>query len=368
MTEFLIQRSANETPANEVAEILANPGFGVYRTDHMVMAKWSNGNWHDFQVVPFEDLKIDPRAMALHYGQEIFEGLKAFAGDNGKITMFRPNANAARMQVSAERMAMPTLPVEDFVEACDQLVRIDQRWVPSTPGTSLYIRPYMFATEAHIGVRSAHEFHFMVIALPVAPFFSAGFEPISLAVLDEFTRAAKGGTGEAKCAGNYAASLLAKQHAKDMGCSEVLWLDAAEHKYIEELSGMNVFFVEETANGPRLITPNLNGTILHGITRDSLMQLAPVLDIETEERDITIDEIETRAAKGEITEAFACGTAAVIAPISDLKFEGGKTVTFGNGKPGKTTTRLYEELIAIQQGHSALFPEWRHVVEGASAN
>lgn len=365
MSKFTVTRSDTPTPADEVSALLENPGFAVRNTDHMATARWADGKWSDFAITPYKALELDPRAMALHYGQAIFEGMKAFACPDGSVSVFRAEANAERLVVSAERMAMPPLPVDTFLQACDELIRTDQRWIPTAKGTSLYLRPYMFATEAHIGVRAAVEFEFVVIALPAAPLFSSTFDAISVAVMDNYVRAARGGTGEAKCAGNYAASLLAKNEAKALGCSEVLWLDAAEHTYIEELSGMNVFVVEGSGDSAKLITPPLNGTILRGITRDSILQVGAALGYGVEEREISIDEISKRAASGEITEAFACGTAAVIAPIGSIRRRE-EEIQLADGKPGATTTRLYNELVAIQEGRSSQFPEWRHVVEGAS--
>lgn len=364
---FSIETSDHLASENEIAAIHADPGFAVHASDHMASARWSNGEWTDLRIHPFEPIKLDPRAMALHYGQEIFEGLKAFAIDDGSVAMFRPEENAKRFVLSAERMAMAPLPVEVFIDACEELIRIDQRWIPTTPGSSFYLRPFMYASEPHIGVRAALEFSFSVIALPTAPFFSATFDAITVGVVDQYVRAAKGGTGEAKCAGNYAASLLAKQQVVAMGCAEVLWLDAKEHRYVEELSGMNLFFVEHRDGmNDRLVTPPLNGTILRGVTRESLLQLCATLGYETEEREITIDELETRTKSGEISEAFACGTAAVIAPIGRVKRRDQDEIVFGSGKPGETTTRLYDELVDIQKGRSELFPEWRHIVSGAS--
>lgn len=364
-TALSINRVAVPRTQDDVDHVLANPGFAMYPTEHMVTARWAGGHWAEFAVHPFQSIVIDPRAMALHYGQAIFEGMKAFAQPDGSVAVFRPEQNAMRFARSAERMSMPPLSVEQFVDACDALIAVDRRWVPTMPGTSLYLRPFMFASEAHVGVRSAVEFEFLVLALPAAPFFSADFQPIKVGVLDQYVRASRGGTGEAKCAGNYAASLRAKREAATFGCSEVLWLDANEHRFVEELSGMNVFFVERQGDRVRLLTPSLQGTILRGITRESLLLLAPALGLEVEERPIDIDEVEERAAKGEIVEAFACGTAAVIAPISGVAWPHGREIHFGTGTAGKVTTQLYSELIAIQEGRSTRFADWRHAVEGA---
>lgn len=360
-----IQLTDHPTSEEDLRRILADPGFATHATDHMVVADVVNGVWGDLSLRPYKDFVLEPRTMGIHYGQEIFEGLKAFVMDDGQIVIFRPADNAQRFVRSAERMSMTPLPVEMFVEACEELVRVDSRWVPSAPGTSLYIRPFMFASEAHIGIRSAHQYSFAVIALPASPFFSSNFSAITVGIPDRLVRAAKGGTGEAKCAGNYAASLLAKSQLAAFGCSEAMWLDSKEHRYVEELSGMNLFFVEKAGTTVRLITPPLNGSILRGVTRDSLIKLANSNGVEVQEREIGIDEIAQRSETGEITEAFACGTAAVVAPIGRIRQSNGEMIVFGDGTSGEYTTSLYNELVSVQLGRSDKFPEWRYVVEGA---
>lgn len=361
-----IHNHESPTPITEIDRIRNNPGFAVHATDHMISATWSDGEWTAAKLVPFANLSLDPRAMALHYGQSVFEGLKAIGRDDGEVALFRPDMNARRLQVSAERFAMPALPIGTFLEACELLVETEQDWIPTARGSSLYLRPILFATEPFLGVRPAKEYQLLVLASPAAPYFNASLQSITVGVLDEYTRASFGGTGAIKCAGNYAASYRAKQITHDeMGCDEVLWLDAATRTYVEELGGMNVMFVERNRDITRVITPRLDGTILPGITRASLLDLAPVLGFEVIERDIYLDELRARAGSGEITEAFACGTAAVVAPIERIRQRQADDIVFNGGAVGEITTRLFDELVAIQRGESAHFSEWRHVVEAA---
>ncbi len=293
-----------------VSVILAAPGFGLHFTDHMVAISWNNEQgWHDAQVRAYGPLQLDPAASVLHYGQEIFEGIKAYRHADGSIWTFRPQANGERLQRSARRLALPELPVDLFVESLRQLVAVDGNWVPSAPETSLYFRPFMIADEAFLGVRAAHKASYYVIASPAGPYFANGVAPVSIWLSTEYARAAKGGTGAAKCGGNYAASLLPQQKAYAQGCSQVLFLDPVEGKYIEELGGMNVFLVYRDGT---LVTPELSGSILEGITRDSILQLARDRGMQVIERKVAIDEWKQGVASGEITEVFACGTAAVV--------------------------------------------------------
>ena len=338
------------------AAILADPGFGKHLTDHMVTARFAGGGWSEPVLAPLADLALSPAAMVLHYGQAVFEGLKAYRQPDGTVALFRVADNAARFNRSAVRMAMPTLPVETFVDACRTLVRADVDWVPTRSGQSLYLRPFMFATEPNLGVRAAQELLFAVIASPVDTFFPGGVRPISVRTADTAVRAAPGGLGAAKCAANYSASLQTKTAATSEGFDEVLWLDAIEHRWVEELSGMNAFVVRDSRPGDgdglgELVTPPLSDTILEGITRASIIELARSFDIAVHEEPIAADDWVADAAAGRITEAFACGTAAVIAPIGTLTTATG-AATMGDGSPGPVTLRLREALVAIQEGRA----------------
>ena len=282
----------------------------------------------------------------LHYGQEIFEGIKAYRHADGSIWTFRPHANGARLQRSAARLALPQLPVDEFVESLRQLIAVDHDWVPSKPETSLYFRPFMIATEAFLGVRAANAVSYLVIASPAGAYFSKGVAPVSIWLSQDYARAARGGTGAAKCGGNYAASLLPQQEARAQGCSQVLFLDPVEEKYLEELGGMNVFLV---CKDGRIVTPELSGSILEGVTRSSILQLARDRGMRVEERRVSIDEWKDGVASGEIVEAFACGTAAVVTPIGELKGEG-FSIGDINAPAGEVTMAIRKELTDIQYG------------------
>lgn len=335
-------------------------GFGTHFTDHMASARWDRERgWTTGEISRSRDLILSPAAMVLHYGQAIFEGLKAFAQPDGGVALFRPDAGADRMRRSAQRMAMPELPAETFVAACVDLVRADRESVPTAPGTSLYLRPFMLATEAQLGVRAAHEFLFLVIAGPVEPFFSLEPTPISVFTSTEFSRAAAGGVGAAKCAGNYAASLLGRERARANGHDEMLWLDSISHEWIEELSGMNVFFVVRDSDEERLVTPMLTDTILAGITRDSILRLARDAGIPVEERRVSLEEIKHRSAEGTLSEAFACGTAAVVAPIGTIGDASGSYRTGAGTQPGRLTLRLRGQLTDLQTGVTPDPYKWR---------
>jgi branched-chain amino acid aminotransferase len=343
--QFTEQRSASPAGDQRRAEILANPGFGKFFTDHMVTATWTkDGGWHDAGLVPYGPIQLDPAAAVLHYAQEIFEGLKAFRREDGSVWAFRPEANAQRLARSARRLALPQLPEEDFLAAIELLVRTDLAWVPSGAEQSLYLRPFMFASETFLGVRPAAEVQFLVIASPVGAYFSGGIKPVSLWLSSEYTRAAVGGTGEAKCGGNYAASLAPMVEATERGCDQVVFLDAVERTWVEELGGMNVFFVHRDG---RLVTPEL-GTILEGVTRGSILSLAKELGLEVEERKVSIDEWRDGVASGAISEVFACGTAAVITPIGRLVWEGGEVTA----PEGEVTMRLRKTLVDLQYGRA----------------
>ncbi len=341
--QFLRKSNPDAKSEEERNAILADPGFGKHFTDHMVDICWSKvGGWHRPRVQPYGPISLDPAAAVLHYAQEIFEGLKAFRHADGSIWAFRPEANAARLQRSAVRMALPELPTEYFLDSIKELIAADGAWVPSAPGTSLYLRPFMFAKESFLGVRPAEKVNYYVIASPAGAYFKGGLAPVSIWLTTEYARAAKGGTGAAKTGGNYASSLIAQQEAYENGCDQVLFLDSEEEKYLEELGGMNVVLVKKDGT---LVTP-ASDSILEGITRDSILQLAADRGHSVERRRVTMDEWREGAASGEIVEAFACGTAAVIAPIGLLKakdFEIRHEAT-------ETAMSLREELTDIQYG------------------
>jgi branched-chain amino acid aminotransferase len=331
--------------------LMADPGFGRVHTDHMVAIRWSvDKGWHDAKLTAYEPLVLDPASMVLHYGQAIFEGLKAYRQADGGVAVFRPDENAHRFNRSAARLAMPELPVELFLAAVDLLVDTDRDWVPTAEGQSLYLRPFMIATEAQVGMRPAHEYLFLLIAFPVTPFFSGEVKPVTVWLSDEYVRAAVGGTGEAKCAGNYAGSLLAQRQAAEQGCDQVVWLDAVERRWVEEMGGMNLFFVRD--GGMTLMTPALTGTLLPGVVRDSLLQLAPDLGLTVEEGRISADEWRKSAEDGSLSEVFACGTAAVIAPVGQAKSRSGDWA-IGDGQPGPVTLRLRDALLDLQYGRAA---------------
>ncbi|WP_282202610.1 branched-chain amino acid aminotransferase [Kitasatospora fiedleri] len=359
---FDLKPSARPLSDEEREARLASPGFGRVFTDHMVTVRWTEGlGWHDAQLTPYAPLEIDPANMTLHYGQSIFEGLKAYRQADGSIATFRPEANAARFQASARRLAMPELPIETFVEAVELLVQQDRDWVPNQPEQSLYLRPFMFATEVGLGVRPANSYLFMIIASPAGAYFSGGVKPVSVWLSEDYVRAAPGGTGAAKCAGNYAASLVAQAEAAAKGCDQVVWLDATEHKWVEEMGGMNLYFVLGEGEDATVVTPELSGSLLPGITRDSLLALAADLGHRTEERRISTDEWKRGNADGTITEVFACGTAAVITPVGHVK-SATADWTVATGEPGPVTLKLRDALLAIQGGRAADAHGWMHTI------
>jgi branched-chain amino acid aminotransferase len=356
-----LKPSAHPLPAAERAAMLANPGFGRHFTDHMVTIRWTEGRgWHDAQLVPYAPLSVDPANMTLHYAQSIFEGLKAFRQQDGSVAAFRPEANAERFQASARRMAMPELPVELFVAACDALVTQDVAWVPSAGEQSLYLRPFMFATEVGLGVRPANEFLFMVIASPAGAYFPGGVKPVSVWLSEEYVRAAPGGTGAAKCAGNYAASLVAQAQAIEKGCEQVVWLDAIERRWVEEMGGMNLYFVRTAPDGTRhILTPELSGSLLPGITRRSLLRIAADLGYDVVEGRISVEEWQATAEDGTLTEVFACGTAAAITPVGSVRSTRADW-TIADGEPGEVTMRLRKALLDIQTGAAPDTHGWLH--------
>lgn len=338
------------------AAILANPGFGTHFTDHMVAIDYHEARgWHDARVVPYGPIALDPAAAVLHYAQEIFEGMKAYRLADGGIALFRPEANAARFNASAARLAMPAIDPALFVEAVRQQVLADAAWFPAVEGGSIYLRPFMFASEPFLGVRPARSYTFLVIASPVGNYFKSGAPAVSIWVSD-YTRAAPGGTGAAKCGGNYAASLVPTAEAFARGHDQVLFLDAAEHRWVEELGGMNLFFVH--ADGT-LVTPPLGGTILPGITRDSLIALARDEGLAVREDRYALDQWRDDAQSGALVECFACGTAAVVTPVGKVADASGE-FTIGSGGPGQVTQRLRQRLVAIQRGEAPDPHGWVH--------
>ncbi|AVZ39127.1 MULTISPECIES: branched-chain amino acid aminotransferase [unclassified Dietzia] len=350
MSQFDIRPSANPRTAAEREAILAAPGFGKHFTDHMVTLPYSDGSWGTPTVEAYAPLSIDPSAVVLHYAQTIFEGLKAYRQADDSIASFRPEQNAARFNRSAQRLAMPTLPEELFMESLRQIVAIDRDWVPAAGGEeALYLRPFMIATETGLGVRPADEYLYSVIASPAGAYFSRGVAPVSVWLSTEYVRASPGGTGAAKFGGNYAASLRAQEQAAGEGCDQVVWLDAIERRYVEEMGGMNLFFILGTGDSAEIVTPELSGSLLPGVTRDSLIRLARHLGYPVTERKVSVEEWETGVASGEITEVFACGTAAVITPVGSVRHSGGG-YTVGDGGPGEITMRLRETLTGIQRG------------------
>ncbi len=344
---YRITKNPNPASAERRAEIHADPGFGRYFTDHMLSITWTAADsWHDARIEPYGPIPMDPASSVLHYAQEIFEGMKAYRYADDSVWTFRPEANSARFNKSARRIALPEMPEAIFIESLEKLVQLDVDWVPSGGEKSLYLRPFMFASEVFLGVRPSAEVRYMVIASPVGAYFSGGVKPVKIWLSSNYTRAARGGTGEAKCGGNYAAGLAAQIEAAEQGCDQVCFLDAFEHKWVEELGGMNVYFV--FADG-RLVTPAL-GTILEGITRASILELAKEIGLQPEERPISIDEWREGWASGEIKEVFACGTAAVVTPIGRVVWEDGHV---GNDTAGEMTMRIRKSLIDVQYGRVA---------------
>jgi branched-chain amino acid aminotransferase len=357
--DFDIRPNPSPVSAAERAALLANPGFGRVFTDHMVTIRYADGKgWYDARVEARAPIQVDPATAVLHYAQEIFEGLKAYHTAGGGVTMFRPEANAARFRTSAERMAMVPLPEELFLASLDEIVKADRDWIPTTDDGSLYLRPFMFASEVFLGVKPSAEYLYLVIASPVGSYFKGGVQPVSVWVSQDYTRAAPGGTGAAKCGGNYAASLLPQAQAVEHGCDQALFLDAVERRYVDELSGMNVFFVYGDGT---LVTPPLTGSILPGITRDSVITLARDNGLTVVERPYSFDEWRADAASGELREAFACGTAAVITPIGTVRWPDGEFAV-GGGESGRVTMDLRQQLVDIQRGRAEDRYGWVHRV------
>ena len=351
---FELRPNPRPRPDAEREAILSDPGFGLHFTDHMAVAIWTAADgWHDSAIVPYGPFTLDPATAVLHYAQEVFEGLKAYGHADGTVWSFRADQNAARMARSATRLALPVLKPEDFLASIDALVAADAAWVPSAgQGTdreqSLYLRPFMFASEAFLGVRPAKRVTYCCIASPAGPYFASGVRPVKIWISTAYTRAAPGGTGAAKCGGNYAASLIAQQEAADHGCDQVMFADAAEHRWIEELGGMNIYAVTTDLE---LITPELTGSILEGVTRDSILMLAKEFGLTPVERRIGVDELIEGIDSGLVSEIFACGTAAVITPIGELRDDAGSYLIAG-GETGETTAALRKNLLDIQYGRA----------------
>jgi branched-chain amino acid aminotransferase len=336
----------------------SNLSFGKHLSDHMFLMDYkSDTGWHNARILPYGNFSLDPASACLHYGQAIFEGLKAYRGKDDKIRLFRAGENMNRLNHSAWRMCMPQVDKDELLQAIKTLIQIEKRWVPEANGTSLYVRPFMIATEAFLGVRPAKEYLLSVILSPVGAYYAEGFSPVKIFVTDKYVRAVSGGVGEAKTAGNYAASLMASEKAKELGFTQVLWLDAAERRYIEEVGTMNIFFLLEDA----LVTPELSGSILPGITRDSVLRLARGWGLRVEERPITINEVLEKVKNKALKECFGTGTAAVISPVGDLYYKG-ENYSINGGKTGDLAQRLFDEITGLQYGERKDAYGWMDII------
>ncbi len=343
--EILVEKAADDFLKAKPDE--NSLGFGQHMADHMFVMQYDEKvGWHDAVIKPYGNFSLDPAAMVLHYGQEIFEGLKAYRGHDDKIFLFRPTDNLKRMNVSAARMCMPEIPVEDVFKGLKKLIALDKDWVPRADGATLYIRPTMVASEAGLGVRPAKRYIFFIINCPVGAYYPEGFNPVKIFVTDKYVRAVAGGVGNVKTGGNYAASIMAAVEAQKQGYTQVLWLDAIERRYIEEVGTSNIFFLIED----ELITPPLTGSILPGITRDSVLRLTRDWGLKVSEKRISIDEVLAANEKGNLQEIFGTGTAAVISPVGELNYKG-QICTINKGKTGDLARKLFDELQAIQNGH-----------------
>ena len=330
-------------------------GFGKIFTDHMFIMNYTEGKgWHDARIEPFHNISLSPAAMVYHYGQEMFEGLKAYKGEDGEVYLFRPDMNAKRTNASNERLVIPQLPEEDFVQAVKAVVDVDRDWVPTEPGTSLYIRPFIIATDEFLGVAPSKTYLFMIILSPSGAYYESGLAPVGIWIEDEYVRAVRGGMGFAKTGGNYAASLIAQQKAHDAGYSQVLWLDGVERKYIEEVGAMNIFF----KIAGKVVTPALNGSILPGITRNSTIQLCKKWGYEVEERKISAEELIEAQKNGTLEECFGTGTAAVISPVGKLRYVD-EVMTINGGQIGQLSQKLYDTITGIQTGRLPDDMGWR---------
>ncbi|ATD60906.1 MAG: branched-chain amino acid aminotransferase [Janthinobacterium svalbardensis] len=358
---LVVTPSAHPLSDAERAARMVNPAFGRIFTDHMVVIPYRDGKWQQGELKAYGPLTLDPSASSLHYGQAIFEGYKAFAQPDGSIKTFRPEQNAERFNRSAARLAMPAIPVELFLQAGDALIAQDRNWVPKNTGESLYMRPLMIATDPYLGVRPSEEYLFVLFASPAGAYFPQGVKPVTVWISEDFVRAAPGGTGEAKCAGNYAASLMAQSQAQEKGCDQVVWLDAVHREYIEEMGGMNLFFVYKDGEKITVVTPELTGTLLPGITRRSLLEMAKDLGYATQERKLSVQQWRDDIASGRMTEVFACGTAAVITPVGVAKANSFE-MTINNNENGAVTLALREALLGLQHGTAPDTHGWMHKV------
>lgn len=366
LSSFLVEPNPRPATEAERAQKMVSPAFGTVFTDHIAMIPWhADRGWHDPRITARASLSLDPAASVLHYGQAVFEGFKAYRQPDGSVATFRPNAHGERFIRSCERMAMPGLPVETFIEATDRLILQDRAWVPTHPEHTMYLRPLMIATEAALGVRRAQEYLFLVQASPTGPYFASGIRPIAVWASREYSRTAPGGTGMAKCAGNYAASLLPQEQARSKGCSQVMWLDAKEHRFVEELGGMNLFFVLAHGSDKVVVTPTIEGgTLLAGITRASLLELARARGYRVEERLVPFDEVLSAIADGTMLEIFACGTAAVVTPVGRVLSNEGEHVVTEDEQMGPVSAELRSALVSIQRGTAPDTHGWMHTVPG----
>ena len=345
-----IPSKEKKTPPKEVSNLV----FGKHFTNHMFLMEWHEGvGWHNARIEKYHPLTLEPSAIIFHYGQESFEGLKAYHTTSGSYVLFRPEQNFARMNRTAQRMCLPEIDVDFVLKALKELLRLDLEWVPQAEGTSLYIRPTLIATEAALGLKTSNSFLFFIILCPVGPYYPEGFNPIKILVSEKYTRAAPGGVGEAKTAGNYAASALAEKESREQGYTQVLWLDAVERKYVEEVGSMNIFFVIND----EVVTPALNGTILPGITRETVLELCQHWGWKASERRISIDEAVASIEDGSLTEIFGSGTAAVISPVGELSYQE-KNYTIGDGTTGPKANRLFDEIMGIQYGKVQDIFQW----------
>ena len=352
--EYVQAKTLKEKPAWD-----QNLGFGKYFTDYMFTMDWTvNKGWHNAKIEPYAPICLDPATLVLHYAQETFEGLKAYKSKDGNVLLFRPEMNARRFANSNRRLCMEILPEEMFVEAIEKLVAHEVDWIPTAEGTSLYIRPFMFATEAAVGVHPSSAYKFVIILSPVGAYYPEGVNPVKIYVEDEYVRATKGGTGFTKCGGNYAASIAAQVKAEKLGYTQVLWLDGVERKYVEEVGTMNVMFKIDN----KIITAPCDGTVLPGVTRDSILHILKDWGYEVEERHLSIDELMEEGRKGKLEEAFGTGTAAVISPVGELYYKG-ETVTINDFKTGELTQKLYDTLTGIQWGNVKDTYGWTRIVK-----
>ena len=351
MLDIKITKTTNPQPKPAPGQKL---GFGKIFTDHMFVMNYTEGKgWYDARIVPYDKIALYPSAMVFHYGQEMFEGLKAYKGEDGKAYLFRPDMNAKRANESNDRLCIPRIPEEDFVQAVKAVVNVDKDWIPSEPGTSLYVRPFVIATDEFLGVAPSKNYLFIIILSPSGAYYASGLNPVGIWIEDEFVRAVRGGIGFAKTGGNYAASLKAQVKAHDAGFSQVLWLDGVERKYIEEVGAMNIFF----KIAGKVVTPALSGSILPGITRNSVIQLCKDWGYEVEERKISVDELIAAQKNGTLEEVFGTGTAAVISPVGKLCWKD-DVLTIGDGGIGPVAQKLYDTLTGIQYGRLADENDW----------